>query len=752
MSDGSPWEPILASGAADDPPRLIHRADDPPLDGETQELPADLPPRLVDALTTNGITRLWRHQATAIELARAGRHVGVVTGTASGKSLTYIVPLVERLLGDPTARVLYLAPTKALAQDQGRRLAALGLGRDLRVALVDGDTDAATRGRARREAQIILTNPDTVHHAICPHHERWSPWLADLSAIVVDEAHAYRGVFGAHVAHVIRRLRRVTALVEAAPQLLLASATVGNPHEAFARLTGLPIEVVDEDFAPTPARTTALWNPPLLDPTSGRRASRVPEAVQLVVDLILRGERVICFAPGRQLVERLLREIRDVLALRNPALAEAVSPYRAGYTPEVRRAIEARLADGSLRGVVTTSALELGIDIGHLDCAVVVGFPGSVAALRQQWGRAGRRTAGLGVLILGEDPLEQWFGRHPQSLLERPVEAVAIDPENPTIRAAHLACAAAEAPIAERDAGILGLTMVEEARSLADDPAADFAAIPAGVIWIGGDHPAGRVSLRSASPDRILIIDVADGVVLGDAERDRAPAALHPGAIHLHLGDRYQVEELDLEAGEARVRPFDGDWYTLARAAEQVDLPVTHAEQWVGSGRGGLAQAVVVSRITGYQRRRLGDHTVIDQRTLELPERRFDTVALWLTPAPTAESPSLGALHAVEHVITSAIPLAVPCDAGDLAGLSAEFHPGVGGPVVALYETHPGGIGILEEAYARLDRIVAAAAQIVADCPCRDGCPSCIQRFRCPTLNEPLDKAGAGPLLAGFLV
>jgi DEAD/DEAH box helicase domain-containing protein len=748
VTDAGSWEPLLASGSAGSEPRLIHREDRPERGGIAVPLPGGLPPALVEALATAGITELWRHQAEAIEAVRAGRHVGVVSGTASGKSLVYTVPLVERLLRDPHARVLYLAPTKALARDQARRMADLGLGPALRLAIVDGDADPAERARARREARIVFSNPDSVHHALCPNHDRWAEWLSGLTAIVVDEAHGYRGVFGSHVAHVLRRLRRVAALYDVAPQMILASATVGNPREAFAALTGVDVEIFDGDDAAAPARTVGLWNPALLDPATGRRAPRVAEAANVVAHLVASDLRVICFAPGRQLVERIVRETREAVALDDPSVAKTIVPYRAGYTPEVRRDIERRLAAGDIRAVISTSALEVGIDIGDLDCAVVVGFPGSIAALTQQWGRAGRRRDGLGLLILGEDPLEQWFARHPTALLGRPIEAVALDPSNAAIRMAHLACAAAEAPIGPRDASILGIEMVEAAEDLADDPAAEFTALPAGVIWAGTDNPTARVGLRNAGIDRVAIIDGEAGVVLGDADADRAAATLHPGAVHLHLGDRYRVETLDLEHGEAVVLPFDGDWYTVARSTSEIHLPEADEERWLGSARATLGTAVVTTRVTGFQRRRLDDHALIDQTPLDLPPRTFTATALWISPPPTRDEPDLGRLHAVEHLLTSALPLAVPCDAGDLAGVSAIFHGDVGGPAVILHETHPGGIGILREALVRLESIATTARQIVEACPCETGCPSCIQRFTCPTLNEPLDKAGAIELLA----
>ena len=751
MTARRPWDAALAAGAPPHDTRLVHRAEEPGRAGEPMPLPDGLDPRLVAALERTGVEALWSHQAEAVALARAGHHVGVVSGTASGKTLAYAIPVLDTLLREPHTRALYLSPTKALAQDQARRLSALGLGRDLRVALVDGDQDTGARRRARAESNLVLSNPDMVHVGICPHHQRWAEWLSGLAAIVVDEAHVYRGVFGSHVAHVIRRLRRCAALYGASPQLLLASATAANPAEAFSLLTGCDVRIVEGDGAPAPGRDIALWNPALVDPASGRRASRIHEAVGLVSQLVIDGQRVICFAPGRQLVELILRGVRDELGRRAPALAGRVEPYRAGYPPEVRRAIEARLADGQLRAVVATSALELGIDIGDLDCSVVVGFPGSVAGLRQEWGRAGRRERGLGVLVLGEDALDQWFARHPEALLGRPVERIALDPDNLEIRLAHLACAAAEAAVSSRDEAILGVRVVDDAEALLELDPDSFSVTQAGLIWAGPDDPATRVSLRSTDSRVVAIIEGETGAVIGDVEHDRAPRAVHPGAVHLSQGERYLVRELDLEVGEAIVEPFRGDWFTVPRAQTAVGLDEPEHDEWLGNWRACLGEADVRSQVIGYQRRRTDDLSVIDQRPLDLPAREYRTRALWLVRPPSDEPPSLGALHAAEHLLTAALPLAAPCDPGDLLGLSADEHPDTGSPTIVIHESRAGGAGIVRAAYGELAAVARAARTIAEDCPCEDGCPSCVQSFSCAWLNEPLDKAGAIALLAELL-
>jgi DEAD/DEAH box helicase domain-containing protein len=495
-AEGLPWDRVLALGLPPNEPRLVHRSELPATAARTAPLPDGLDRRLLRALRGRGIDRLWTHQAATYEAARAGRHVGVVTGTASGKSLAYGLPVLQTLLTDRHARALYLAPTKALAQDQARTLRLFGLGRDLRPALYDGDTDLGSRALARREANLFLTNPDMLHVGICPGHERWADVLSNLSHVIVDEAHVYRGVFGSHVANVLRRLRRVCALHGAAPQFLLASATIANPAEAMRALTGLDITLVDDDGAPRAARTVALWNPTLLDETTGERASALAEAAALVVSLVVAGQRVICFARSRRAVELIHRFVRDALVDVLPEVRDRVAPYRAGYTGEQRRELERRLASGELLAVVATSALELGIDIGLLDAAVGVGFPGTVAALRQQWGRAGRSGNGLAVLVASADALDQYFVRRPEKLLGRPVEAAILDHLSPEIHAAHLLCAAYEAPIAPRDDSVLGSGTHATAVARADPRG------PLAVTTAGSPSPARGSRPRRRRSDR----------------------------------------------------------------------------------------------------------------------------------------------------------------------------------------------------------------------------------------------------------
>ena len=747
-----PWDDVLALGRPPSEARLAHVEEVPPQTATMRPLPFDLDPRLWSALVGAGITELYAHQLEVWERARTGANVGVVTGTASGKTLAYALPVVATLLEDPKARALYLSPTKALAQDQARTLKALHLGRDLRPALYDGDTDRGARALARRHANLLLTNPDMLHVGICPHPDRWGDVLANLTHVVIDEAHVYRGVFGSHVANVIRRLRRVCAAVGSSPQFLLASATVANPAEAMTELIGDLVQVVSSDGAARPSRTVALWNPTLLDPDTGERASALAEASALIAELVARDLRVICFGRSRRMVEVVHRTARETITARTPHLRDAIAPYRAGYTAEQRRELERRLAAGELRAVVATNALELGIDIGLLDCAISIGFPGTVASLRQQWGRAGRTGEGLAMLVASADALDQYFIRHPDKLTGRPVEAAILDHASNEIRDLHLACAAYEAPITEADDAILGAGAYAAAVRLTEY--GDLRVTPAGVVWARGEFPAGHVALRSSSSDVVAIVDTDTGQILGTVEGARACRTVHEGAVYLHLGESWHVSDLDLEERVAHVQPFTEEWYTQAQTATMTEIaePLDARETLgVELAFGGVT---VTEQVLAYQRRALPRHEVIDTQELDLPPGTFATQALWFC-VPDAmvddlDDP-LGSLHAAEHALISVLPLHAMCDRWDIGGLSTNLHPGTGRPTIFIYDGHPGGIGITRRGYDGFAALVRDARDVIRDCPCSDGCPSCVQSPKCGNLNEPLSKHGALQLMERML-
>jgi DEAD/DEAH box helicase domain-containing protein len=717
---------------------------------ELVPLPGTLHPKLRAALVDRRIDRLYRHQAAAFEASERGEHVVVATGTASGKTLAFNLPVLNALAAEPKHRALYLYPTKALAQDQARALASIRLP-GVRAAIYDGDTEPERRWQIRKWANLILTNPDMLHVGVLPHHDRWGDVLQNLRYVIVDEAHVYRGVFGSHVGNVLRRLRRAAGIYGAEPQFLMASATIANPADLAGALAGLDVAVVATDTAPHAARTIAFWNPPLLDEEMGLRASALGEGARLLAGLVEQGLRTICFAKSRKAAELIHRFACERVG---PETAERLSPYRAGYTPAQRREIERRLVEGELLGVTATDALELGIDIGLLDCALSVGFPGTVASLRQQWGRAGRTGHGLAVLVASEDALDQFFMREPEALLGRRVEAAILDHTNPRVLDGHVRSAAFEAPLDDRDEAVLGTEALERAAVLAD--AGELKRTKAGYVWGGRDYPAARFSLRSTTPDPFAVVEAGTGSILGLVERERAYSTVHEGAIYLHLGDSYRVRSLDMENRTALVEPFSGDYYTQAKkdtttAIERADVVERRLGLEVSFGAVSVTEQVIA-----YQTRSIRDQQVLDLVPLELPETSFETEAVWFLPEPgmlagLENARLLGALHAAEHAMIALLPLWAMCDRWDIGGLSTNIHFQTGRPTIFIYDGHAGGVGITERGFAQFEGWVADTERLLARCTCESGCPSCVQSPKCGNLNEFLDKAGALLLLRRML-
>jgi DEAD/DEAH box helicase domain-containing protein len=724
---------------------LAHLTTEPARSARLAPVPPDLHPRVRAALESAGVAELFTHQAEAWEAAKRGEHMIVTTGTASGKTLAFNLPVLDALARNPKHRALYLYPTKALAQDQVRALAELQPP-GVKTAIYDGDTPTEQRWQVRKWANLILTNPDMLHIGVLPHHDRWGDVLSNLRYVVVDEAHVYRGVFGSHVANVLRRLRRLARVYGAEPQFLLASATVANPDELAARLLGVAATVIDRDAAPRAERTIALWNPPLTDEELGLRASALGEASRLMASLVERGVRTLCFAKSRKAAELIHRFTAQRLGD-----STRLSPYRAGYTPAQRREIERRLVDGDLLGVSATNALELGIDVGLLDCVICVGFPGTVASLRQQWGRAGRREHGLAVLVASEDALDQFFMREPEALLDRRVEAAILDHSNTRVLDGHVRAAAFEGPLDDADADTLGREALERAAVLPE-----LRKTPRGYVWAGRDYPAGRFGLRSATPHTFTVVDAATGSLLGLVERERAYSTVHEGAIYLHLGDSYRVLELDHEARTALVEPFVGDEYTQAKKDTMTAiLQATRAERRLGVELN-FGMVTVTEQVVAYQRK-LPDGETIETVPLELPQTEFETEAIWFVPAPgmlagLEDMPRLlGSLHAAEHSLIALLPLWAMCDRWDIGGLSTNLHFQTGAPTIFVYDGHAGGVGITERGFDSFEGWAADTARMLEGCPCEQGCPSCVQSPKCGNLNEPLDKVGALTLLQRML-
>jgi DEAD/DEAH box helicase domain-containing protein len=739
------WDELLSGE------ELAYVTEVPAREARVVPIPERLHPRVQEALRAQGINAVYSHQAEAFESASHGEHLVVATGTASGKTLAFNLPVLDALAAEPKLRALYLYPTKALAQDQARALASYGVPR-LRPAIYDGDTEAERRWQIRKWANVILTNPDMLHVGVLPHHDRWGDVLQNLRYVVVDEAHVYRGVFGSHVGNVLRRLRRAAAIYGADPQFLLASATIANPGELAHSLLGVEATVIGDDAAPRAARTIAFWNPPVIDEQLQLRASALGEGSRLLADLVQRGLRTICFAKSRKSAELIHRFASERVGTE---LAERLSPYRAGYTPAQRRDIERRLVEGELLGVTATDALELGIDIGLLDCAISVGFPGTVASLRQQWGRAGRRAKGLAVLVASEDALDQFFMREPEALIERRVEAAILDHANPRVLDGHVRSAAFEAPLDERDVPFLGPEALERAEALVET--GDLKRTKAGYVWGGRDYPAARFSLRSTTPDAFSVVDVSSGSVLGVVERERAYSTVHDGAIYLHLGESYRVLELDLEARAALVEPIKSDYYTQPKkeTTTAIDRPEL-TERRLGM-EVSFGTVSVTEQVVAYQKKGIRDQATLELVALELPETTFETEAVWYLPEPwmleglEAIERLLGSLHAAEHSMIALLPLWAMCDRWDIGGLSTNLHFQTGRPTVFIYDGHAGGVGIARRGFDQLEGWVADTERLLAGCPCKSGCPSCVQSPKCGNLNEFLDKDGALTLLRRML-
>jgi DEAD/DEAH box helicase domain-containing protein len=743
----NPWSVAIAPAVRDG--RIVAESSERERRARPVGLPSSLDPGFAAALRRGGIEKLYTHQLAAYETAEHS-NLAITSGTASGKSLAFNLPVLDGIAREPKNRALYLYPTKALAQDQARKLAQLRPP-GLREAIYDGDTPKEERPAIRRQNNLVLTNPDMLHVGVLPHHKGWGNFFSNLGWVVVDEAHTYRGVFGSHVANVLRRLRRVARYYGAEPRFLLASATIANPVELAEGLVGTPFELIDDDGAPRAGREVAMWNPPLIDKATGTRRSALSEAADLLAELVSQDVRTICFLKSRRGIELIQRFARENLERRGkPELAARIAPYRGGYTPQQRRAIEDRLSSGELLAVVATDALELGIDVGELDAAICVTFPGTVASLRQMWGRAGRRRRGLAVYVAGQDALDQFFCRHPEEFLERPVEAAILDPENEQIASRHLIAAAYELPLGDADDEFFGPGWRERAERL----------LAAGELRNAGgrlaprrsEFVASRIPLRSASSDSVAVIERDAGEMLGLVEAERAFTTIHPGAVYLHLGRSYEVERLDISERRALVSSFDGDWYTRPKKETEIYIERTHDQRQVAGVQLNFGEVSVTEQVIAFQRVSISEQEPIDIVALELPEQSFVTQALWyvLPERLSAALPPdvlLGALHATEHGQIAVLPLIAMCDRWDIGGLSTNVHFQTGRATIFIYDGHPGGVGITRRGYDEFERLLDDAERLIAECPCESGCPSCVQSPKCGNLNEPLHKGGALELM-----
>ncbi|KTB48384.1 helicase/secretion neighborhood putative DEAH-box helicase [Dehalogenimonas alkenigignens] len=740
--------------------QIAHLEEIPPREAVYADLEQPLDSRLEGCLRAKGLWPLYSHQAQAVDTARRGDNVFIATPAASGKSLGYYIPVMQTLLTDDVATTLYLSPTKALAQDQLKHVKDLfapeAIGRG-DFATFDGDTPASDRTTIRASARLIFSNPDMLHVGILPNHQNWRRFLANLKYVIIDEAHLYRGVFGSHLALLLRRLRRVCRRYGAKPQFLMASATIGNPLELAALLTGLDFSVVDADGSPYGGKDFIFWNPPLIDPNQSTRRSASAEATFLFAELIAHGIRTLAFARSRRLAEVIFVHARERLLKTAPEKVLLIKPYRAGYLAEDRRLIEKELFAGRLEGAVTTSALELGVDIGSLDATLITGYPGSSASVWQQAGRSGRRRQrSLSVLVARNDPLDQYYMRHPEFFFEGLPEYALLNPENPYISGAHLLCAAWEMPLSPKEFELFGPSFRVNLDSLVRRgllkerlgryyPSADIS------------YPAGEISIRGIGGKEYTVIDGGSGVLLEVLDSATAMFQLFPGAVYLHQGESYIVRDLDLETRIVRAEPFDGSYYTEVKDITELRVQRVLKSLFIRGTAVKLGEVEVSVTVVGFKRKAQYTEEVLGEGALSLPPQRFETVAVWFEiPAHLADRLSsgldlAGAIHAVEHAAIGVLPLFALCDRNDIGGLSTPLHPDTGEATIFIYDAHPGGVGIAEKGYEILLDWWEATLSIITECPCNSGCPACVQSPKCGNNNEPLDKAGATALLNGLL-
>jgi DEAD/DEAH box helicase domain-containing protein len=751
---------------------LVHLERLPAREARYGELARPLPDLAWERL---GVDRLWAHQAEAIDLVRDRQSVVLATGTASGKSLCYQAPIAEAALAPVRpAAALCIFPTKALAQDQARALFKLELP-GLVPATYDGDCSTEERSWARSNATVLLTNPEMLHSALLPHHRKWSTYLARLEHVVVDELHVLRGIFGTHVSHLLRRLRRVCQIYGSDPTFVFCSATIGQPGRLASDLCGLPVAEVTDDASPKGERLVALWNPAVDDEVdidltavsatdhddgrepAGPSRSTNKETAELVARLVREGHRTIAFCRSRRGAEVVAADIQRRLP---KELRSTVAAYRGGYLAAERREIEAELFDGRLRAVVATTALELGIDVGGLDACVLNGFPGTIASLWQQAGRAGREgQESVAVLVAGNDQLDQWLMANPREVFSRPPEPAVINPANPYVLLPHLACAAYEKPLTPEDDRWWGDLLDDGVRRLVLDdqlrlrPKRDSVA----AVWSGSGWPAHGVGLRSGFASEVRIVSTDDELV-GTVDLGRAPSQVHPGAVYLHQGRHWRVTTLDLDGRRAVIEPFDGSEWTQPRTETNVRIAEVEQQRDVGRSRLALGSIEVSSQVVAYRRRDSATGENLGTEDLDLPVQHLSTRAVWYTIDPAvlaaadvspADAP--GTLHAVEHCAIGMLPLFTICDRWDVGGVSTMYQTDTGLPTIAIYDGYPGGAGIADLGFEAADRHLHTTLDALRSCGCDDGCPSCVQSPKCGNFNEPLDKAGAVRLLATVL-
>ena len=741
--------------------QIAHTEHIPRREASYRKLAEPLASGLQDCLNEHGLLHLYTHQAEAVDKAQQGENVMVATSSTSGKTLCYNIPVLQAISTEQGSRALYLFPTKALAQDQLRSLQELVCPNLFPIeafATFDGDTPQSERAEIRKKAGVILTNPDMLHIGILPNHQSWSRLLRHLKYVVVDEAHTYRGVFGSHVAGVLRRLRRLCNLYGSNPQFICCSATIANPTEHAERLVGLPFKIVDHDGSPYGGKDFVFWNPPIIDKTKSVRRSANSEAANLFAELVSHRIRTLTFARTRRLTELIYAYSSRRLAEVSPALVKQIKSYRAGYLPQERRQIEQEFFSGQLLGVVATTALELGIDIGDLEATVLTGYPGSIASTWQQAGRSGRnQDESLSFLIGLDNPLDQYFMRHPDAFFQKSFENALINPDNPYILRAHLLCAAWEMSLVEDDEKIFGSAYRQERTELEEQ----------GILrernrkWYLSPsiaYPTQSINIRSTSGENFALIDTSTDSLLETVEAGVAFFQVHPGAIYLHQGESYLITDLDLTNRTACAVPTTAAYYTQPKDITDLRIVKTTRSRKCRQVKVYLSKVEVTTTVVGFTKKAQFTEEVIGEEPLHLPPQHFFTVALWfdlpadaVTRLAKEQRDFAGGLHAAEHAAIAILPLFALCDRNDIGGVSTPLHPDTGKAQIFIYDAHPGGIGIAEKGFALIEELWQTTLKAITECPCQEGCPSCIQSPKCDNNNKPLDKKAAQILLAGLL-
>ena len=726
-------------------PQIVESLYLPPSEARFGDPPLPFPEALQEALAASGVSRLWRHQADGLQALQRGENLLITTPAASGKTLVFHLPVLQEAVAGGAGRALFLYPLKALGQDQRGKFARLaelaGIGKDASCEIYDGDTSKSVRQRIRKNPpRVLISNPDMLHFGLLAFWQSWEPFLRDLRWVVLDELHTYRGIFGSHFHHVLQRLLRLCRYLGARPQLIAASATAANADEFAATLTGRSFAWISESGAPRGGRHFLLVRPD---------TSPYTATLQLLVALLDAGLKTIVFTKARRITELLYSWLRQ----QAPELARRVASYRSGFLPEERRRIEQGLFEGRLDGVISTSALEMGIDVGGLDACILVGFPGSLMATWQRSGRVGRaERESLTALVALPDALDQYLLEHPQELLARPCERLVVDPDNEPVARAHLVCAAAERPLRrQEDRGYLERNAVLVGELLREHKLRESA--DGEEILPRRRRPQRLVGLRGTG-EGVAILNSRTDTVVGTVDGVRVLMECHPGAVYLHAGRQYLVRELDLEGDKVHAEPAHLDYFTTPQTEKETEILEVLESRDEGALRAWLGRLLVTERVVGYERRRLRGREVIDRHALELPPVRFETVGLWWS-APRQVQETLerrgehfmGALHAAEHAAIALFPLFAICDRGDIGGISIPLHPQVGTGCVFIYDGHPGGVGIAARGFRELPALLERVLELVDGCECQEGCPWCVQSPKCGNGNRPLDKAGAARLL-----